>query len=179
MEHPFNLEKEGDEFNILLDLVEFYSRNFMHKLDKTTKDLDRQKELNQMFISTLKEELERTTKIKSEVLQKFEDLRVAYMSSHQRFSAELQAEKDKNEALQLQLEQLKVSHQVSLSSQEEKMKQCNTEVVRLIVEKGSLQKQVEHLNKLLEEKNNPPQDEEKTTKTRPGNWRGWEKKKLV
>ncbi|XP_074510534.1 uncharacterized protein LOC141779548 [Sebastes fasciatus] len=90
--------------------------------------------------------------------QIYKDLTVI---SCQQLSAELQAEKDKNDSLQLQLEKLKGSHEIDLSCQEEKVKHLINEVVSKIFQNGSLQNQMDHLNKLLDEKDSTPQEKKR------------------
>ena len=110
-------------------------------LNETKQQLARQKSLKEMFIKRGKDtrnELERlkrlsdpetmdTMRIATEVRntiklkrkkvlqQAFEDLKVAYIISQEKFSAELQVEKTKNGALQQELEQLRASHQINPS----------------------------------------------------------------
>ncbi|XP_044053878.1 golgin subfamily A member 6-like protein 22 [Siniperca chuatsi] len=131
------------------------------ELENTKEQLARQKSLKEMFINKEKEtrsELEGlkrlsdtgamdTMRIATEVgnnikrkqkkvLQnEFKELKVAHVVSQEKFSAELQSEKDKNKALQQELEQLKVSCQINL--------RYKTELKAEREKSDSLQKQLE------------------------------------
>lgn len=111
------------------------------ELEDTRQQLCRQKNLKEMLIVKEKDtrnELERLkrlcdpetmntmrlateiqnnikTKNKKVLLKELVDLKVAYAMSQESFSTKLQAEKDKNKALQEELKQLKSSHQINLS----------------------------------------------------------------
>ncbi|KAL7389874.1 hypothetical protein ABVT39_011370 [Epinephelus coioides] len=121
------------EYNMRLQLS--------RELEDTRQQLSRQKNLKEMLIIKEKDtrnELERLkrlcdpetvntmrlateiqnnikTKKKKVLLKEFVDLKVAYAMSQESFSIKLQAEKDKNKALQQELKQLKSSHQINLS----------------------------------------------------------------
>lgn len=114
------------------------------ELENTKQELTRQKKLKEMFINREKEtrrDLQRlqkysdpetlsTTKMATEVRNTikrkkkkllqvdYEELQVAHLISQEKFPAQLQAEKEKNKALQEELEQLKTSfHEVTTRHQ--------------------------------------------------------------
>ncbi|XP_031161037.2 probable DNA double-strand break repair Rad50 ATPase isoform X1 [Sander lucioperca] len=74
-------------------------------------------------------------KQKKVIQKELGELTAAYTISQQKFSAELQVKKDQNKALQQELEQLKVSHQIS--------RRYETELKADREENHSLQKQLE------------------------------------
>eukprot|EP00064_Thunnus_orientalis_P018655 superscaffoldBa00004363_g18758 len=127
------------ELNRLLVQEQTIRLRLRKQLEETKEQLAHQKYLKEMFIKKEKEarnELERLKRLsdketidavriaaeignnikkkKKKVLQKeFEELKVAHVTSREKFSAELRAEREKNKALQQELKQLKVLYQTS------------------------------------------------------------------
>ncbi|XP_037833437.1 putative mediator of RNA polymerase II transcription subunit 26 [Kryptolebias marmoratus] len=136
------------------------SSQLWQELQETKAQLDKQKSLKEVFIKKEKEvrqELQRlqkysdaetlsSTKIASQVQssikqrkkkslqQDYEELKVAHVMSQERFSAELQQEKEKTKALQQQLDEAKRSYE-ELSNKYEK------EVVALRQQAAAFQQQ--------------------------------------
>lgn len=160
------------------------------ELEETEKQLDHQKRLKERFINKEKEtrnELERlkglsdaatmnTLRIATEVrngikkkqkkvLQKeFEELKVEYIISQQRFSAELQAATDQNKALQQEVTQLKGSQQINLRYENEpKAERGKSDSLKKRLEKENTRHDLTTVEPLEEIKDTEEELEEKNS----------------